>query len=77
MQVLHETQPNPMAMGSLEVILFGEKLATEKGILDLMDAFQRDPAIGATIQLGMVEGRQKSLSLVIMGSEAMRILLIK
>jgi spore germination protein len=43
------------------VVLFGDRLAKEKGILDLIDSFQRDPSIGARLFLAETEGESKSV----------------
>lgn len=58
-QELQQTLATPITTGSLEILIFGEKLAKEKGILDLMDPFQRDPTIGRTMRLAVVEGEVK------------------
>ncbi|WP_232490014.1 Ger(x)C family spore germination protein [Neobacillus cucumis] len=50
---------DPLVTGSLKVVLFGEQLAKKKGILDLMDTFQRDPSIGAGLYLAVTEGEAK------------------
>ncbi|MED1470884.1 Ger(x)C family spore germination protein [Bacillus salipaludis] len=50
---------DPMVTGSLKVVLFGEQLAKKRGILDLMDSFQRDPSIGAGLYLAVTEGESK------------------
>ncbi|MED4224735.1 Ger(x)C family spore germination protein [Neobacillus cucumis] len=52
---------DPLVTGSLKVVLFGERLAKEKGILDLIDSFQRDPSIGARLYLAVTEGEAKSV----------------
>lgn len=52
---------DPLVTGSLKVVLFGEKLAKERGILALIDSFQRDPSIGAGLYLGVTEGEAKKV----------------
>jgi len=52
---------DPLVSGSLKVVLFGERLAKEKGILDLIDSFQRDPSIGARLYLAVTEGDSKAV----------------
>ncbi|WML58131.1 Ger(x)C family spore germination protein [Neobacillus sp. PS2-9] len=52
---------DPLVTGSLKVVLFGEKLAKEKGILALIDSFQRDPSIGAGLYLSVTEGEAKNI----------------
>jgi spore germination protein len=51
----------PLVTGSLKVVLFGEELARKKGILDLIDSFQRDPSIGAGLYLAETEGEAKKI----------------
>ncbi len=46
---------DPLVAGSLEVVLFGEKLA-KKGIIDVVDILQRDATIGERLYLGVVDG---------------------
>lgn len=50
----------PLVIGSLEVALFGEKLA-RKGIIDLIDALQRDATIGERLYLVVVDGKANDL----------------
>ncbi|MED1203821.1 Ger(x)C family spore germination protein [Heyndrickxia acidicola] len=51
-----ERQSNqPLVTGSLEVVLFGKKLAKE-GFFHLIDSLQRDPNIGSRIDLAVVDG---------------------
>jgi spore germination protein len=50
---------DPIVTGSLKVVLFGERLARKKGILDLIDSFQRDPSVGAGLYLAVTEGEAK------------------
>lgn len=52
---------DPLVTGSLKVVLFGEQLAKKKGILDLIDSFQRDSSIGAVLYLAVTEGEAKDL----------------
>jgi spore germination protein len=52
---------DPLVTGSVKVVLFGEKLAKEKGILALIDSFQRDPSIGAGLYLTVTEGEAKNV----------------
>lgn len=49
----------PIVMGSLEVVYFEDKLAEEGGILELVDAFQRDPAVGSGVYFVITEGKTK------------------
>ncbi|MBT2722254.1 hypothetical protein [Bacillus sp. ISL-46] len=50
---MQRQSPDPLVTGSLKVVLFGEQLAKKKGILELMDSFQRDPIIGAGLYLAV------------------------
>jgi spore germination protein len=52
---MHHKAGQPIVTGSLEIAFFGESLA-RKGIVDFIDAFQRDPSIGSKIYLAVVEG---------------------
>ncbi|MEH7334782.1 Ger(x)C family spore germination protein [Neobacillus drentensis] len=52
---------DPLVTGSLKVVLFGESLAKENGILDLIDSFQRDPSIGAGLYLATAKGEAKDI----------------
>ncbi|WP_248892171.1 hypothetical protein [Bacillus methanolicus] len=51
---------DPIVRGSLEGILFGNKLA-KKGIKDLLDSFERDASIGGKLNLGVTEGDAKDV----------------
>ena len=51
----------PVSIGSLEILLFGKKLAKEKGILELMDPFQRDPSVGSGFYVAIVDGDPKDV----------------
>jgi spore germination protein len=51
---------DPIVAGSLEVTLFGSKLA-EKGIIDLIDSLQRDATIGERVYLVVVDGNANDL----------------
>lgn len=51
---------DPLVIGSLEVVLFGEKLA-EKGVIDLIDALQRDASIGERLFLAVADGKSNEL----------------
>ncbi len=52
---------DPLVTGSIKVVLFGKDLAREKGILDLIDSFQRDPSIGAGLYLAVTNGEAKNV----------------
>ncbi|WP_147533995.1 Ger(x)C family spore germination protein [Bacillus marasmi] len=51
---------DPLVAGSIEVVLFGKTLA-QKGIIDLIDALQRDSTIGERIYLVVVDGKANDL----------------
>ncbi|WP_257535747.1 Ger(x)C family spore germination protein [Mesobacillus foraminis] len=53
-QMSHKSS-QPIVTGSLEVGLFGEEVARE-GIIEFLDAFQRDPSVGARVYLAVVDG---------------------
>lgn len=52
---------DPIVTGSMEIVLFGQELASKKGILDLVDAFQRDPGVGSGLYLAIVDGEAKKM----------------
>lgn len=52
---------DPIVTGSIELVLFSKRLATERGILELVDAFQRDPSVGSGIHIAIVDGEAKEL----------------
>lgn len=51
---------DPLVSGSIEVVLFGEKLA-RRGIIDLIDALQRDATIGERLYLTVVDGKANDM----------------
>lgn len=59
LQEIERQASDPVVTGSIELVLFGKKLATEEGILELVDAFQRDPGVGSGIHLAIVDGKAK------------------
>ncbi len=61
LQIMQESSSNQIAMGSLEVLLFGKELTKKMGILDLIDPFTRDPTIGTAMNLAVVDGEVKDL----------------
>lgn len=61
LQIMQESSSNQIAMGSLEVLLFGKELTKKMGILDLIDPFTRDPTIGTAMKLAVVDGEVKDL----------------
>ncbi|SFB12153.1 MULTISPECIES: Ger(x)C family spore germination protein [unclassified Bacillus (in: firmicutes)] len=50
----------PLVTGSLEIALFGEKLAN-RGVIELVDSFQRDASIGSRLFLAVVDGKAKNI----------------
>ncbi|WP_462408575.1 Ger(x)C family spore germination protein [Neobacillus sp. Marseille-QA0830] len=46
----------PIVSGSLDIALFGEKVARE-GIIQTLDVFLRDPSVGARVYLAVVDGK--------------------
>lgn len=52
---------DPLVTGSIKIVLFGEQLAREKGILDLIDSLQRDSSIGAGLYLAVTKGQSKKI----------------
>lgn len=61
LQDIQRQASDPIVTGSIEVVLFGKELASKKGILELIDAFQRDPSVGSGIHLAVVDGEAKEL----------------
>lgn len=59
LQEIQRKVADPIVTGSLEVVLFSRELAEKEGILDLVDAFQRDPGVGTGLQLAVVDGEAK------------------
>nr|WP_263323135.1 Ger(x)C family spore germination protein [Neobacillus sp. Marseille-Q6967] len=59
LQEIQRKVADPIVTGSLEVVLFSRDLAEKEGILDLVDAFQRDPGVGTGLQLAVVDGEAK------------------
>jgi spore germination protein len=57
---LQEQSPEPLSEGSLEVFLFGKKLASE-GLIDYLDAPIRNASIGARLFLVVVDGNAQEL----------------
>jgi spore germination protein len=60
MQEIQRKSAQPVVTGSLEIAVFGEALARE-GIIEFIDAFERDPSIGARIYLAVGEGEAKHI----------------
>ncbi|WP_027409967.1 Ger(x)C family spore germination protein [Anoxybacteroides tepidamans] len=58
-ELQHESS-NPLAKGSLEVALYGERLA-KKGLIEIMDTLRRDPRIGERVYLAVVKGTAHEL----------------
>jgi spore germination protein len=60
MNKLQRQASNPIAEGSLEVFLFSKELASD-GLIDYLDAPQRNPSIGARLFIAVVDGSTKEL----------------
>lgn len=50
----------PIVSGQLRVALYGKSLA-KKGINDIVDTLNRDPAVGSLIQMAIVDGNSNEL----------------
>lgn len=61
LQELQLQSANPIVTGSMEIVLFGKELAAKEGILELIDAFQRDPGVGSGLYLAIVDGEAKEI----------------
>jgi spore germination protein len=61
LQDIQRQVPDPIVTGSIEIILFGSELAEKEGVLELVDAFQRDPGVGSRIFIVTVDGTAKEL----------------
>lgn len=51
---------DPLVLGSIEIVLFGEKLA-QRGVIDIVDLLQRDSTIGERLYIGVVEGNASDI----------------
>ena len=61
LQDIQRQAADPIVTGSLAVVLFSKTLSEKIGILPLVDAFQRDPGVGAGLYLAVVDGETKNL----------------
>ncbi|GAA0327082.1 Ger(x)C family spore germination protein [Bacillus carboniphilus] len=52
---------NKLALGSLEVVLYSDELAKEKGVTEIVDSLQRDPSIGSRLFLAIAEGKASEI----------------
>jgi len=57
---LQHKSSEPLGRGSLEVLLFGDKMA-RKGTIGVLEMLQRDPRIGTRAQVAIVKGRTDKL----------------
>ncbi|MFD6209707.1 Ger(x)C family spore germination protein [Peribacillus sp. NPDC060253] len=57
---MNQQSERPIYSGKLEVVLYEKKLA-KQGIFHLIDTLLRDPSIGTTLNLGIVEGSTKDV----------------
>lgn len=60
LQEVQRKSAQPVVTGSLEIAVFGEEMA-KKGVLELIDSFERDPSIGARVYLAVGEGNAKDI----------------
>lgn len=61
LQDIQLQSPNPIVTGSMEVILFSKELSEKEGVLELVDAFQRDPGVGSRLFPVIVDGDAQKL----------------
>lgn len=59
LQDISRQTTHPVVTGSINTVVFGRELAEKQGILDLVDSFHRDPRVGSTIFLGVIDGTAK------------------
>jgi spore germination protein len=57
---LQKKSSAPIVNGSLEVVLFNKDLA-EKGLVQLVDALERDASIGTSLYLAVADGQVKEI----------------
>ncbi|WP_163536267.1 Ger(x)C family spore germination protein [Gracilibacillus sp. YIM 98692] len=57
---LNMQSSRPFVSGKIEIGLYSKDLA-QKGMLDLLDTFYRDPAVGSRAYLAIVDGNMQSL----------------
>lgn len=60
LQEIQRKSAQPIVTGSLAISVFGEDMA-KHGIIELIDSFERDPAIGARVYLVVGEGSAKEI----------------
>lgn len=59
-QEVQRKSAQPLVTGSLEIALFSEEIAS-KGIREFIDAFERDPSIGARVYFAIADGKAKEI----------------
>jgi spore germination protein len=59
-QEVQRKSAQPVVTGSLEIAVFGEEMA-KKGVIELIDSFERDASIGARVYLAVGEGNAKDI----------------
>ncbi len=59
-QEIQRRSAQPIVTGSLEIALFGKEIAKE-GIRDFIDAFERDPSIGARVYFAVADDKAKDI----------------
>ncbi|RDI38001.1 Ger(x)C family spore germination protein [Falsibacillus pallidus] len=57
---VNEQSEKPFVSGKIQLALYSRKLA-EKGIIEVIDTLQRDPSVGASVLLAVVDGSCKEL----------------
>lgn len=60
LQEVQRKSAQPIVTGSLEIAVFGEEMA-KKGVIELIDSFERDASIGARVYLAVGEGNAKNI----------------
>lgn len=59
--LLNTKSAKPIHTGKLSSILFNEKLASEKGLLEVIDTFVRNPTIGRRLFLAITSGHAREM----------------
>ncbi|WP_251040683.1 Ger(x)C family spore germination protein [Bacillus sp. ISL-45] len=59
-QEIQRKSAQPLVTGSLEIAIFGEEIA-KKGIREFIDAFERDPSIGARVYFAVADDKAKEI----------------
>lgn len=59
-QEIQRKSAQPLVTGSLEIALFGKEIA-KNGIREFIDAFERDPSIGARVYFAVADDKAKDI----------------